>query len=91
MAWRFSPPSVNDGAPYRADADEVTQRLWGHFSRHNTGVSVLKTGATYVDQQYPYQDDLDAADVVYLGGHIYDVSDAEAALLIAAGYAPYEV
>ncbi len=33
-----------------------------------------------------YSDDLDAADVVYLGGHVYEVSEDEAADLVAAGY-----
>jgi hypothetical protein len=38
------------------------------------------------EAQYPYQDDLDGYDAVYLGGHVYEITDAEAAVLIAAGY-----
>jgi hypothetical protein len=86
MAWRFSPPSVNDGAAYRADADVVTRKLWGHMARHNTGVSILKTNGVYVEQQYVYHDDVVAADIFYQGGHIYEVDDAEAQALVNAGY-----
>jgi lysophospholipase L1-like esterase len=86
VALLFSPPSVNDGAAYRADADIVTRKLWGHMARHNTGVTVLKTDGVYINQQYPYHDDLVAADLYYLGGHIYDVDLDEAAALVEAGY-----
>jgi hypothetical protein len=77
---------VNDGAAYRADADIVTRKLWGHFARHNTGVSILKTNGVYVQQQYVYHDDIVAADIFYQGGHVYDVSIEEAEDLLAAGY-----
>jgi hypothetical protein len=86
VAYLFSPPSVNDGAAYRADADIVTRKLWGHFARHNTGVTLIKNNGVYVEQQYPYHDDLVAADLYYLGGHIYEVSDEEAEELADAGY-----
>jgi lysophospholipase L1-like esterase len=86
VALLFSPPSVNDGAAYRADADIVTRKLWGHMARHNTGVTVLKTNGVYVDQQYVYHDDLVAADIAYQGGHIYQVDYDEALALLEAGY-----
>jgi hypothetical protein len=88
VSYLFSPPSVNDGAAYRADADIVTRKLWGHFARHNTGVTLIKNNGVYVEQQYPYHDDLVAADLYYLGGHIYVVDDAEGLALIDAGYDP---
>lgn len=88
MAYLFSPPSVTDGAPYRADADIVTRKLWGHMARHNTGNSLLKNNGVYLEQQYVYHDDIVAADIFYQGGHIYVVDDDEAADLIAAGYEP---
>jgi hypothetical protein len=88
VSFLFSPPSVNDGAAYRADADIVTRKLWGHFARHNTGVTLIKNNGVYVEQQYPYHDDLVAADLYYLGGHIYVVSEEEAQELIDAGYEP---
>jgi hypothetical protein len=66
----------------------VTRKLWGHFARHNTGVTLIKNNGVYVEQQYPYHDDLVAADLYYLGGHIYVVDNDEAQDLIDAGYEP---
>ena len=39
--------------------------------------------------QSPYQDDLANADAYYLGGHNYTLTDAEAQILIDAGYGDY--
>ena len=50
------------------------------------GLSLLVTGTTVTENQTPSQDDLAAADYYFLGGHTYTVSDAQAAVLIAAGY-----
>lgn len=86
MAYRFSPPTVTDAARFRADADEVTRRLWGHMAGDPKGKTVLKTGATYTECEFPYSDDIDAADIAYLGGHIYEVDATEKAALEAAGY-----
>lgn len=58
------------------------------FYRYNEGISVLKSGSTYTEKSYPVQEDFNTSDFVYQGGHEYVVSDAEAALLIAAGYSP---
>lgn len=66
--------------------DETAKRLFGHFAGHRRGYTVRKVGDTYVQSTEAYSLDLDAADVVYQGGHSYTVSDAEAADLIAAGY-----
>jgi hypothetical protein len=38
---------------------------------------------------YPYQDTLAAADFYILGGHTQQITDAQAAILIAAGYGDY--
>jgi lysophospholipase L1-like esterase len=86
VGLQFSPPSVVDGPPCRADADAVTRALWSHFRGHRSGRSVIKNGGTYTDASYVYSDDIDAADVFYQGGHIYDVSLDEAMALLAAGY-----
>lgn len=90
MGLQFSPPVRGYGPSYRADADKVTQRLWGHFRGAPEPTSVLKTGETYTEQTYVYSDDIDAADIFYQGGHVYEVSEAEAADLIAAGYTVVE-
>ena len=55
---------------------------------YNEGISVLKSGSTYTQKSSLNQDDFVNNDFVYVGGHEYVVTDAEAALLIAAGYSP---
>lgn len=86
MPFRFEPPTVTDGARFRADADATTKALFGHFAGHLRGVAVLKNGDAYVEHEFPYSDDITSADVAYLGGHVYVVDDTEAAALSAAGY-----
>lgn len=54
------------------------------------GTTVFKEDGVYrqVRGEYP-PEDVDNADVVYLGGHEYEITDEEAADLTAAGYAVY--
>lgn len=54
--------------------------------------SVIKRGSSYESVVSPSVDLFEdpAVDFIYQGGHVYTVSDAEAALLIAAGYSPME-
>jgi hypothetical protein len=49
----------------------------------------LVNGTTVTEVQTPYQDDMDNADAAYLGGHEYILTDAEAQILIDAGYGDY--
>lgn len=51
------------------------------------GQTLIVTGSTYRLSQFPSDEELAAADTFYLGGHIYEVDDATAAALAAAGYA----
>jgi hypothetical protein len=53
------------------------------------GVSLLVTGTTVTATQTPSQDDLAAASYYFLGGHEYTISDAQATVLINAGYSSY--
>ena len=53
------------------------------------GQSLLVTGTTVVMTQTPSQDDLAAASYYFLGGHEYEISDEQAAVLSAAGYGDY--
>ena len=53
------------------------------------GYSLLVTGTTVVEVQTPSQDDLAAASYYFLGGHEYVVSQAQATVLINAGYSAY--
>lgn len=51
--------------------------------------SLLVNGTTVTEVQTPYQDDMANADAAYLGGHEYILTDAEAQILIDAGYGDY--
>lgn len=77
----FTPPTVDQGL-------ETSNPLFRYY-KLKRGISVLVTGSTVRQVQYPSQDDCAAADFVYLGGHIYTISDAEAATLTAAGLGAY--
>lgn len=61
------------------------------FSRYKyaRGIALLVSGATVTATQYPYQEDFDTHDHVYLGGHEYEITQAEADVLTAAGYGAY--
>ena len=78
MAYLFVPPVLEYGP------------AGGHtlFWRNNLthGVTVYKVGNSYYEEEYASQDDLDLADVVYLGGHEHYVTEAEKTDLEAAGY-----
>lgn len=73
----FKPPTVDEGP---AGGGKL-------FSRYKLkrGESVLKNGATYTKVRTPSLDDYLVADTVYLGGHEYEVTEAEKSALIAAG------
>ena len=50
------------------------------------GYALLKTGTAYREVRNPTAEEVQAADIAYLGGHTYMVSSQEAADLTAAGY-----
>lgn len=50
------------------------------------GRSVLKSGGVYTTLDNPTTDQVNAADIAYIGGHRYYVTDAESVALIAAGF-----
>ena len=78
MAFYFTPPTVEEGP---AGDNYLHYRY-----KLTRGVTVIKNGSTYTETRYPYQEDLEAADAYYLGGHRYEVSAAEKVSLEAAGY-----
>jgi hypothetical protein len=53
------------------------------------GQSLLVTGTTVVQTETPSQDELEACSYYFLGGHEYVISDAQATVLINAGYSDY--
>lgn len=60
--------------------------LMRHYSNLPRGRSVIKIGGLYRTLDNPDQDLLDAATEVYLGGHIYTITQTVADALTAAGY-----
>lgn len=50
------------------------------------GISVLKNGSVYTEVRFPSSEEVDAADVAYIGGYSYEVDAAEKTALEAAGY-----
>lgn len=73
----FLPPTVDEGPAGGG-------RLFSRY-KIKRGESVLKNGATYTRVRTPSLDEYLLADVVYLGGHQYEVTNAEKSALIAAG------
>ena len=75
----FTPPTIRR----RMDTQD---RLFSRMSLP-VGITVLKSPlGSYTQLENPSPEQIDAAAVVYLGGYVYRVSDAEAASLTAAGY-----
>lgn len=77
--WMFTPPSS------RKIERIVTGSLRYSYPE---AISVVKYGSDYVEVSYPGYTTWDRADFVYQGGHEYEVTDEEAAMLQAAGYEP---
>ena len=78
-AYLFEPPTIKR----RLD---TTHRLFSRVSL-NQGQSVLKDDlGFYTTVENPSPEQIDAAAIAYLGGHVYTVDSSEAASLTAAGY-----
>jgi len=78
MGYLFVPPVVDEG-PMGGNW------LFARYTRKQ-GVSVFRIDGDWYEDRFPAQDDLDASDVFYLGGHEYPVTLAEKNALEAAGY-----
>ena len=50
------------------------------------GRTVLKNGTAYKTVDEPTDEDVAAATIAYVGGHVYTVTTAEGDALTAAGY-----
>ena len=88
--WFFEPPIAYDNPP------TLPRPIPKYINAHarwkggqRRGRSVLKTGSTYTIIDTPSQDQMDAADITYLGGHIYEVTTQEAYELWLAGFNVY--
>lgn len=86
----FNPPTADLTPPVPAvpepGVDPRAMRLLRHYKSRACGRSVLKIGGVYQTIDTPTQEQINSATEVYLGGHVYTVSDATAAALTAAGY-----
>lgn len=78
LIYTFTPPTV-------LEPTGINHPLFGRM-RLAVGVTVLKREALYRQLTFPSAEEIDLADIAYLGGHEYLISDAEALELQAAGY-----
>lgn len=78
MTYMFYPPTVEEG-PAGYNALHYRYKL-------TRGVTVIKENGVYRETRFPYIEELDAAELYYLGGHEYEVDATEKAALEAAGY-----
>ena len=78
MAYRFTTPTVSEGPLGEG-------RLFSRF-RLVRGITVLKVDGEYIEVRYPSTEEVQAADIAYMGGYSYEVSASEKADLEAAGY-----
>jgi len=86
----FQPPIGFDNPPVLPDTRGVQYRLFRHFDNRPVGHTVLKTNGTYwTAGPYPLSSDLEAAEEIYYGGHVYTISADTAAALTADGYGAY--
>lgn len=78
--------------PYQFVTPTILEELEsdGHplFSRIKVphGITVLKIDGEYFEVRYPSSEEVDEADIAYIGGYSYEVDAAEKADLEAAGY-----
>lgn len=79
MAYIFTTPTV---------LEEMDGEFHPLFSRIKIpkGVTVLKNGNTYTEIRFPSHEEVQAADIAYIGGYSYEVDAAEKADLEAVGY-----
>jgi hypothetical protein len=78
MGYLFVPPVVDEG-PMGGNW------LFARYTRKQ-GVTVFRIDGQWYEDRFVSQDDLDASDVFYLGGHEYPVTEEEKDDLEDAGY-----
>ena len=83
MGYLFVPPVVDEG-PMGGNW------LFARYTRKQ-GVSVFRIDGEWYEGRFVAQDDLDASDVFYLGGHEYVVTEEEKNDLEDAGYEVFTV
>jgi hypothetical protein len=81
--YQFTPPTVQ-----RRISMDHRDFLWSRVS-YSEGVTVVKTTSGGYRQESFHNTNADDIAVVYPGGHVCVVDDAEAASLTAAGYGAF--
>jgi hypothetical protein len=76
-------------SPYARLAGRPLSGGHGFLTDIGRGVTLIVNGTTVTETRFPYQNDLADATTYYLGGHSYTLTDAEAQVLIDAGYGEY--
>jgi hypothetical protein len=79
--YTFRTPTINEGPTGNTRLDQ--------FYTLPRGITILKINGKYYEERYPLSSDVKEADIAYIGGHVYMVTNSEAADLIAAGYEEY--
>lgn len=82
----FNPPVSLDNPTVLPQTTGVAYMLFRHFTPRARGRTVLKIDGVYGTYDWPYAEVVDSATEVYLGGHVYEVSQTVADALTAAGY-----
>ena len=71
--------------PYVLEGPSGGHRLF-YFAKLRKGITIVKSGSTYLQIRYPVDEDLDSYDEVYRGGYTHPgISEATKAALIAGG------
>jgi hypothetical protein len=95
--WRWETWGINENrySPYarlaarRIDGGTQSGTINPYLTDIPRGYSLLVNGTTVTEVQTPYQNDIENADACYMGGHEYILTNAEAQILIDAGYSSY--
>lgn len=85
----FNPPLSYDMISVLPETRGVQRQLFRYYSGNPRGLSVVFVNGHYTTVDNPYAGDLvNLTDGItyFLGGHVYSVDSAIAALLIADGY-----
>jgi hypothetical protein len=81
VAYYFTPPTVEEGPAGGG-------RLFFRYRINRADTVLLNQDGTYSHYRSPGIEELEAAVRFYQGGHIYPITSAERASLIAGGYGP---
>lgn len=82
----FEPPIVYANPAVLPNTRGTQRALFKYYGPYPVGQSVIKVGGVYKTITSPDQLTLLTATEIYMGGHIYEISSATAAALVAAGY-----